>query len=90
MKVKEEYLIKVIRPMIINCWNYTNSEQAEYVLINYVWLPNDVGSDCTPSIRFSFIMKNGRVQDSLNCDKNFISFINDVSDTAYRYLKRRV
>ena len=90
MKLNEAYLTKVIRPMIINCWNFNNSEQAESVLINYVFFPNDLKSDSTPSLRFSLVMKNGRVQDSLNCDKYFISFINDISDITYRYLIREI
>ncbi len=76
--------------MIINCWNFNNSEQAESVLIDYVCFPKDLKSNSTPGLRFSLIMKNGRVQDSLNCDKYFISFINDISDTTYRYLIREV
>jgi len=90
MKLNEAYLTKVIRPMIINGWNFNNSEQAESVLINYVCFPNDLKGDSTPSLRFSLVMKNGRVQDSLNCDKYFISFINDISDITYRYLIREV
>jgi len=90
MKLNEAYLTKVIRPMIINGWNFNNSEQAESVLINFAYFPKDFLHDSTPRIRFSLVMKNGRVQDSFNCDKHFISFINDISDTTYRYLIREV
>ena len=79
-------LIKLLRPIIINSWNFNNTEQCHGVLINIVYLPDEFDYLKVPVIRFTLAMKNGRSQDSLNCDKYFVEYINEIVAVAYRHL----
>ena len=83
---KRPELIKLIRPIIINSWNFNNTEQCHGVLINIVYLPDEFDYLKVPVIRFTLAMRNGRGQDSLNCDKYFVEYINEIVAVIYRHL----
>jgi len=89
-QLKQQEIIKLIRPIIINSWNFNNNEQCVGAIINFAYIPIEFDYLDLPKIRFSLAMKNGRVQNSLNCDKYFVEFIDDILNVTYRYLCKDV
>lgn len=89
-KLTEQSLIKAIRPVIMNCWNYNNSDKCVGVLINFAYYPKEFNYLTPPKVRFILSMESGRTQDSLNCDKYFVEFIDDILLIMYRYMSREV
>mgnify|MGYP003660465084 CR=1 FL=1 len=87
---KEKCLVKSIRPMLINCWNFNNEEQCKSALISFAYIPKEFDYLDTPKIRFTLVMKNGRTQDNFNCDNNFVGLINDICSVLYRYIYKEV
>ena len=83
---KRPELIKLIRPIIMNSWNFNNTDQCGGCVVNIVYLPDEFDYLKVPVIRFTLAMKNGRSQDSLNCDKYFVEYINDIVAVIYRHL----
>ena len=83
-------LIKAIRPVIMNCWNYNNSDKCLGVIIDLPYYPEEFNYLTPPKIRFTLSMESGRTQEILNCDKYFIDFIDDILIIMYRYMSRAV
>tara|TARA_B110000091_G_C13715480_1_gene432415 strand:- start:565 stop:840 length:276 start_codon:yes stop_codon:yes gene_type:complete len=86
LESKRPELIKLIRPIIMNSWNFNNTDQCGGCVVNIVYLPDEFDYLKVPVIRFTLAMKNGRIQECLNCDKYFVEYINDIVAVIYRHL----
>jgi len=77
-------LKKSLQPILVNLWNANNDDKTDNVFLDFVYIPNEYDGTNPPKVRFTLLMKNGRTQESLNCDKVFVELFDDIVLHLYK------
>ena len=73
-----------LTPILISLWNANNEEKVGEALVRLVYVPKEFDGSNPPKVRFTLLMRNGRCQDSLNCDKVFVDLFDDIVLHLYK------
>jgi len=81
---KKEQLERSLMPVLIDLWNSNNTEKVQHVSVKFVYMPTDFNGTNPPKVRFTLLMRNGRTQFSLDCDKVFVELFDDIMLHTYK------
>lgn len=82
----KEDLIKMVRPMIIRCWNINYSEVCVDVKISFAYFPDVYDGENPPIIRYTLYMLTGRKQEIHNCSLPFTELVKFFVKHSYETL----